>query len=142
MPAPRSARIVGALLAVGSVTVFGAACAPEPSRGENQTVASACTAVADTVGDAMAVFAETDAADPSAAATATADVSAQLTTLAPSVRNPDVAAVVADLRSGFDVLATATAAAAGGDLDGVSGLGDATDRIRAGVSEYHDLCAG
>ncbi|WP_065569785.1 hypothetical protein [Microbacterium oleivorans] len=142
MPASRFARIIGALLAAGSVVAFGAACAPESPHREKQTVASACTAVADTVGNAMAVFTEADAADPTAAATATAGARDQLEKLTRSIDNDRVGAVVADLAAGFDVLADATSAAADGDVDGVTGLSEATDRIRSGVSEYHDLCAG
>jgi len=90
----------------------------------------------------MAVFTEADAADPTAAATATAGARDQLEKLTRSIDNDRVGAVVADLAAGFDVLADATSAAADGDVDGVTGLSEATDRIRSGVSEYHDLCAG
>ncbi|WP_413354228.1 hypothetical protein [Microbacterium sp. 1P06AB] len=141
MSASRSARAVGVFLAAGCVAAVCAACSPAVHHGERQSVASACEAVATAVDDAMTAFADADATDPSTAANATASVRAQLEELAPSIHNARVADVVADLRSGFDVLATATSAAADGDLDGVTGLGEATDRIRSGVSEYHDLCA-
>jgi len=139
--ASRPARIIGALLAACCLAAVGTACSPGTHHDRAQSVASACGALSDTVDQAMSAFTEVDAADPAAAAAATERVRADLEKLSPSIRNARVAAVVADLRSGFDALATATSAAAAGDLDDVGGLGEATDRIRSGVSEYHDLCA-
>ena len=142
MSASHPVRTIGALLTLSAVVVLGAACAPD-SDGDgdgSQSVTAACAVLADTVDDAMASFTEVDAADPTAAAKATANVRTQLATVADSVDNARVAEIVGDLRSGFDVLANETAAAATGDLGGTPGLAEATDRIRAGMSQYHDLC--
>ncbi|EZP26174.1 hypothetical protein [Microbacterium oleivorans] len=140
MPASRSVRAVRAFVALGTVAVLTIGCAPETDRGDSQSVKTACRTLADAVDAAMTSFSETDAADAAAAAAATADVRARLTEAAGSIDNARVEAVVAELRAGFDVLADASAAAADGEVGSVTGLAEATDRIRSGVAEYHDLC--
>jgi hypothetical protein len=140
VPASRLRR-AAALVAVGALVGLASGCAPTEGPDRTQTVADACASLADAVDDAMTRFAETDATDLAAAAEATADVRAQLDAAAATVDNPRVDAVVAELGAGFAALADAAQAAAAGDVGTSAGLAEATDRIRAGVAHYHDLCA-
>lgn len=140
MSASRPARAAGTLLVAAATAAVAVACTPATPRDDTQTVAAACATLARAVDGAMTDFTETDAADPAAAATATADVRTKLRQVSGSIDNARVEAIVADLRAGFDVLADASADASSGDLDGAAGLADATDRIRTAVSDYHDLC--
>lgn len=143
MPASRSVRTTGALVVAGLVALGGAACTSSSHpEADGQSVAAACATLADTAEQAMTAFTEADAADPAAAAQATAEVRDDLAAAVTSIGNARVEAVAADLRAGFDVLAEATAAASKGDVAGATGLADATDRIRTGLAEYHDLCSG
>ncbi|MCM3697523.1 hypothetical protein [Microbacterium oleivorans] len=143
MPASRRLRVTVSLGLAGVIAALGVACSAQPDEvADGQTVTAACAVLADAVDAAMAAFAEADAADPSITAAATADVRDHLEEVAATLDNARVEAVAADLRAGFDVLADATAAAAEGDISGATGLTDATDRIRTGVAEYHDLCSG
>lgn len=140
MSASRPARAAGTLLVAAAIAAITVGCTPAAPRHDTQTVAAACATLSGAVDGAMTDFAEADAADPAAAATATAAVRTTLRQVSGSIDNARVEAIVADLRAGFDVLADASADAAAGDLDGATGLADATDRIRTAVSDYHDLC--
>lgn len=143
MPASRSVRALGALVVAAVVAALGVACAPQPTDAEDgRSVSAACAALADAVEEAMTAFADADAADAASAAKTTAAVRDELTRVAATLDNARVEAIAAGLAAGFDTLAEATASSAAGDITGVAGLADATDRIRTGVAEYHDLCSG
>ncbi|MFI8631035.1 hypothetical protein ACIGEP_00385 [Microbacterium sp. NPDC077663] len=143
MSASRRVRATGSLAVAGVIAAFGVACSAQPDDGgEAQSVSAACATLAKAVDGAMATFATADAADPSATADATADVRDDLAAVADAIDNARVAAITADLREGFDILADATTAAAAGEIAGAAGVADATERIRTGVAEYHDLCKG
>lgn len=141
MPASRSVRTTRALLIAIVVAAGSVACAPDgDGQGDTQTVADACATLSDAVDEAMSAFAETDAADTAATASATAAVRDRLGTAVRSIGNGRVEAIATDLRAGFDALTAASAAAADGDVAAPTGLAQATDRIRTAVAQYHDLC--
>lgn len=129
-------------LAVASLTVLLASCAPGPSSGGTQPLPDACATVSGRVDEAMAAFADVDPADPAASASALTDVATSLGSAAGSIDHAELEATVTTLQTGIVSLRDAAAAAASGDLAAAAGLASATEQISGAAAGFRKLCTG
>jgi hypothetical protein len=136
------ARCIRAAAASAIIAIALAGCSAGPTAGDagSQSLADACATVRSEVDAAMSAFAEVDPSDPAGAGAALDDVVDSLTAAQGAVDNAELAETVERLHAGFADLRDGVAAAAGGEISGLAGLGKATDEIRSAGTAFHEAC--
>lgn len=137
-----SPLVIAAALAVALVGCTGTPAPETPSTSAGtQSVAEACAAVGDAVGDAVTRFQEVDPTDPAASAEALAGMAAGLEAAADAVSNADVAAIVDPLTTAVASAAEIMTAIAAGDLTRVPQLQGPATEIQQSFTRFAELCA-
>jgi len=113
---------------------------PSPSGGDTQTVAQACATVRTSVQDAAAELQKLDPSDPKAAVDALGGVAAQLDEAARAVGNPQIAALLPPLQTGFASASADLSAIAGGDLSRLPALQTSARSIQSALAAFTDAC--
>lgn len=149
MTARRTARILFSAAALTLAATILAGCTGEPGAATSgapdapgtQSIADACTAVRDTVTDAVDRLGAVDVADPAASVVALREVADRLGTAAATVDNADLDAVLPDLQRGFEAAGTAVQGLAGGDPAQLPALQRATGDIQSAFARFSALCS-
>ncbi len=129
--------VTAALLLAGCSA--GGTPTPTPTTS-TQTVADACTTVRTSVADAAAQLQQLDPSNPQAAGATMSRVAEELGAAVSAVDNPDVAALLPGLQSGFTQAADALGAIAAGDLSKLPALQQATSDIQSSFADFSALC--
>lgn len=148
MTVRRTARILFSAAALTLAATILAGCTGDPGTAMSgasdtpgtQSIADACTAVGDTVTDAVDHLGAVDVTDPAASVDALREVADRLGAAAAIVDNADLDAVLPDLQRGFEAAGAAVQGLAGGDLAQLSALQRATGDIQSAFARFSALC--
>lgn len=131
--------VTAALLLTGCSGAADGSMTPTPTTS-TQTIADACTVVRTSVADAAAQLQQLDPSNPQAAGATMSRAAEELGAAVSAVANPDVAALLPGLQSGFTQAAAALGAIAGGDLSKLPALQQATSDIQSSFADFAALC--